>query len=204
MKKTPFTRPKGAIYAVNIDSTLDEHAEAFKKAAPADDWLLDMLIDRYEEALRSPYLRGPGHAEALFWEEVKKYAVELTQGELDILNKAKGGDLRAVQILVKANGRILRLPFAQTAIIELLRQQKYNTSKEGAALKDKWGDFLHKRAKGKILYDNTSFEALVNEGTKRGGKRSAVLTKVATLMGVSTDYVKDATEAKGVKGRRKG
>lgn len=204
--KKPFeTRPQGATYAVDYtDKSLDTHIDAYKKAAPSDDYILTALVGVYEEALASLKLEGPKHAVHFFWEEVKEYAnnKRLTDAELKILYKAKEGDLRAIQTLVKANSRMLLLPFVQETMIALLREQKYSTQKNGADLKDKWADFLHKRAKGKILFDNNTFESLVDLGS-RYERRSEAIKKVAVSMTISEDYVKDAIKVQGTRGRRK-
>lgn len=237
-KKTngPFsTRPKGAVYAVDPDAGLDAHTAAYKGGAPADDLLLDFLVDKYEDALKSPYLKGPEHAEAMFWEDVKGLAAEglLTQAELDIMNRAKSGDLRAVQGLVKANSRIIRLPFVQDSLINVLRQQKYSTEKNGPALKYKWEDFLHARPKGKVMYAPENIIFLVERARdilNREGdddeediieSRADVMVAIekATAAGddikpdeyeavakelkISVDKVKKMTAIKGLRGRPK-
>lgn len=214
--KKPFTtRPQSAIYAVDYydDAPLKAHADAYKQAAPNDDYILEALIGVYEKSLASLELEGPEHAVHFFWQAVKEYASnkQLTDAELKILYKAKEGNLCAIQTLVKANSRMLRLPFVQDAMIALLKEQKYSTEKNGPTIKDRWTGFLCTRPKGKIMYAEDDIAFLVevasdNINTKIICDADAALTPheaVAKELKISVDKVKKMTARKGAMGRPK-
>lgn len=189
-----------------------------KRSATADDDVLGRcLVFQYENAIKE----GKSTKEALGRVEAKaREAVEkglwtkenlytlwqaIEGGELarQALNAVTGGPsedkmypfICAVQVLVKENPVVLRLPFIQDALIYILHNQKY--SADPVRMKDLWVDFLHKRPKGKILHSPGSLKRLINKVKKEGVKPVDAHAAIGEAMGKSESFLKKATASKG-------
>lgn len=193
--------------------------ERTRESATADDDILRSLVFHYEKVLKN----GESPGEALNGvEEIALKAVEKglwAADNLEILRQAmEGGDLakkamnpvtkglnerekvslsdgiHAVQILVKENPVVIKLPFIQNVMINLLRVQKYGA--KPLDTRDVWNGFLHSRPKKKILHSPVALRRLVKRAGE-DGKPVDAYHKVGEVFGVSESFLKKATASKG-------
>jgi hypothetical protein len=216
----PFTRCRGSSRAGWLDSEtkvtpLERAIKQTKEFTTADDDMLRALVYSYENALKEG--KGPQEAIADFWKTVQVAFKEglLSEEEHEILiNANKAGKnaanafikpvgikyIRSVQILVKANPVVLKLPFVRDTLINVLRRQKY-TLEGSVALKDIWFDFLHRRPKGKMNHSPEALRRLIEQAKRVGVKPVDAYATIGEAMGVSEDSLKKKTSVKGRRGR---
>ena len=219
-KRLPFTDCRGSSIAgwnkLGIKpTTLTIATERTKESTTADSDILRALVYSYEHTLEKK--KGPKKAIAEFWETVHKAYEKklLSEEEYEILiNASEAGEIassayikpvgikyiRSVQILVKANPVVLKLPFVRDSMINILRRQKY-TSRSSTSLKDAWLNFLHKRPKGKILHSKESLKRLVNLAVESGLKPVDVYYEVGKALGIGEESLKKMTSIAGRRGR---
>jgi hypothetical protein len=131
-----------------------------------DSVILDYLIYNFEKEASGDQAKGMGkfwwHVERLFeWKQGGwKY---LTQEEKDILRAAKDGSTEAIQKLVIANPKMIRIPFVAKVLEDLIRTVKFRNGKEFQKAKKLWLGFLPKRENHKhIIKDEYLIKALRN------------------------------------------
>lgn len=168
-------------------------------------------------------LEHNGEIKALekFWQEVenmRKIGI-LTEDMEKVLLNAKAGNIKAAQIMVRANPYIIHLPFIAQVMRYVVSQHKYCDSKGYllSDIKDSWRQFLPKRPGGRITYNDSDLEKLVNMAFRqmsknqqkkidsRGRKVPITFTDareaVAEELKISSEYIKKNIPIKLKRGR---
>lgn len=176
--------------------TAKEYAELIKTHASADSKILRYLVSVYQRQIDYRV------AEQAFWEAV--VSLHLNGDETECLQRAAAGDLKAVQILVKKNAEVIRLPFVQEAIIAFLQNHKYSLDIDLPTEKDRWCEFLAKRPKKKTMYCPENIQNLCSIIAKDKGKlEDYTTTKAAKLLRLSPSSIQKLSAKKGMRGRPK-
>ena len=164
-------------------------------------------------------LENIGETKALekFWQEVEKMRNEgfLTDDMEKELLDAKAENIKAAQVMVRANPYVIHLPFVARAMRSVLYQHKYCDSKKIkdselhilSEVKGLWNDFLPKRTGGDITYSHADLKRLVLLAEKQirreGFNKIDAREAVAEALNVSIEYLKRNIKIKAKRGRPK-
>ena len=96
--------------------------------------------------------------------------IYLNQEKREVLYKARSGNLKAVQILVRSHPETIYLPFVARVMLKIMLTQKYGPRGNLQDNKDIWTDFLSKRAGGVRQYDEEDLKFLIAMEKKYGEK----------------------------------
>jgi len=101
-----------------------------------------------------------------FWQEVEKMdnLGFLTDDMEEVLLDAKAGNIKAVQVMIRANPYVIHLPFIAQVMRYVIFQHKYCDPKTGGPLSDikiAWSEFLPKRAGGNVTYSHADLKKLI-------------------------------------------
>ncbi|PQP35647.1 hypothetical protein C6A37_01410 [Desulfobacteraceae bacterium SEEP-SAG9] len=183
-----------------------------------DSKMLSYLVDIYRSELKH---NNQKEALDMFWKEVENTRYfGLTDDMKKVLLDAKAGNIKAAQIMVRANPVTIHLPFVAQAMRYVVSQHKYCDSKGANILKDieySWKDFLPKRTGGNITYNHSDLKRLILlaekqmcEETKinvRGKKVQKTFSDareaVAEALNISDEYLKRNIKIKTKRGREK-
>lgn len=152
--------------------------------------------EKLKVLVRSYKAKGLTH----FWDVAREFLSSgyLTKEEWGILCDAEAGNIRAVQLLVKANPEVIVLPFVADVMIEILRKYK-NTLTSKCRNKDKkiysndirleWEDFLP--ARKKLPYSAYALGKLVNVAGKEFNlDKDEAFEKLTAALGVGIETLK--------------
>lgn len=185
--KKPFSDPRGMQVAGRpIPGTdhipIEQKARRILRTPYQDSARLECLMIKYREGLKI----NPEAAMNIFWEQIAE--LRFTEQERQILRTAFGGDLTSIQILVKANAKVLELPFIIKRMIAVIRDYRYTRLRPRADIKKEWLNFLpiEEKNKNQMLYSDTFLQQQVKAEAKYDKHAPAARVAKALRIGKST------------------
>lgn len=166
----PFTDFQGLttkdFQGVDVLKAVENQAEMIRiinNSRWKDSLCLSILVETYLDTLKK---QNPTNAIAAFWDAAAKYKGTdiLTEPMWNTLEAAFRGEVKAIQIMVRANPDTMHLPFVASRVAEIIRGAKYGLTKkddsgQSEILRNKtlWNDFLPKRSGGDYPFDNPDY-----------------------------------------------
>lgn len=208
-----FAGAQGIVYSGHSEDPLPTYRDkaAFVKSlSPKDSLRLTMLVVAFREASRTmPILE----AVTVFWQRAAdlRRSGYLSEAQWNALERAYGGDLRAAQLLVRAQPEMLRLPFVHEAMIAVVLRQKNARPGEFVEKLD-WLDFLPKRHGGRSPFLPEHLRALIESAKKEippSDRRKKTASRldadeaVAEELGIKPTYLTKTAKLKTGRGRPK-
>lgn len=141
----------------------------------------------------------------LFWELVAKWENEnkLSGDERDVLDKAAGHDPQAIQKLITASPHVIKLPFIQEYLLDLLLKYRLEPKGTLEPIKKLWLQLLPTRAKNKIPYSDDDIAGMVNIELTWKKNRKDPTVHVAKALKISRQKVRQVCPVKSGPGRLK-
>lgn len=165
--------------------------------------MLSHLTDIYRTELKS---NGEIKALERFWREVElllhDQGAYVTKEMFEILQEAKAGNIKAAQVMVRANPVVIHLPFIAQILRYVISQHKYCDAKDGVLediKKTNWDGFLPPRIK-RITYDKEDLRKLVELVRKQEHKdKQRAVEMVSDVLKISRESILKMLSIKGRK-----
>lgn len=198
-----MTRIVGFSDSITGDIPINNIIEQYKDGMHHDEGLT-LFIEDY----LSKFSEIKDIAEATFWNRLNELSESdnpyLTKKQFKTLTEAYAGNIDAIAKLVRAEPRILLLPFIMEGVILFLREyakEMKTTKKTVKDLQDKWTAFLP--SKKLLPYRDEDLTFLYTLAKKAGMNASNAKHLIAESLGISEKTLSKRLRIKGSSGRPK-
>ena len=161
--------------------------------------MLSYLTDFYRNELNN---NGIVKSLLKFWQEVKDLhdSGVLTDDMLTLLNKAKAGNIKSAQVMMRACPTVIHLSFIAQTLRYVVSQYKYCDARNNVLqdVKENWTGFLPSRKKQRVTYakkDLRKFIKLIRE--QEGVDQLQSFELASEALQVSTETIRKKIKVKG-------
>jgi hypothetical protein len=210
------TRSRDSLVLTHLVSKYREALKKGEDGALADFWhsVGSFAIPEPSKRELAIALRKTENADIRDWLKTAKpvKGLSLVTNEMRLfLYRAKAGEIKAAQTIVRACPEAIFLPFIAEIMSQLVARHKYEIKNKGELDNTDilWQDFLPKRAGGRLPYTERDLKFIATIARKQddrpilSGKegQSSLFEEMGDILHVSPDYLKGKIRIKRGRGR---